>query len=205
MAPGISKNINIGLPEKPKSSNSSLFTAALLLIISGLFTFFIILPKRSALGLKTSQLAQLTSQENSISAQAATLNTLVGDLQNNAPEVKELDVAMPLDGQTFNLQLLLESMASQSGVSVDSINISPDTGVVAGNTALLADPYSATRSLKQITGEADVIGSFTQLLDFLQKIEDSDRVIQVSSLGITGGQNNTLSMRLDFQTYYFGP
>ena len=99
---------------------------------------------------------------------------------------------------------MLESFANQSGLAIGSINLSGNLGaIVAGNTALLADPYSATRSLQTISGEAYVIGTFPQLMDFLKKVENSDRIMQVSSLEVSGDKNNGLALKINFEAYYF--
>ena len=206
MATTVSKNINIGLPPKPKSSNNTLFSVVLLLVVCGLFGFFIILPKKSAVAAKQSQLQQLKSQEALITTQAAQLNGLIASLQNHSQDVKELDASLPLNGKTFDLQLLLESLANESGVTVGSINLSGNGNeVLAGDTSLLEDPYSASRTLQTITGEVYVIGSFPQLLGFLQKIENSDRIMQVTSLEISSDDNNgsSLSLKIDLNAYYF--
>ena len=163
-----------------------------------------VLPKKSEVAVKDSQLQKLTTQNAGITSQLNKLNELVGILQSHPQDVKELDEALPLNGKTFDLQLLLESFANQSGLAIGSINLSGNLGaIVAGNTALLADPYSATRSLQTISGEDYVIGTFPQLMDFLKKVENSDRIMQVSSLEVSGDKNNGLALKINFEAYYF--
>ena len=204
MAPGVSSNINIGVPTKIQSPNSTLLTIVLLAVVCALFGFFMVLPKKSEVAVKYSQLQKLTTQNAGITSQLNKLNELVGILQSHPQDVKELDEALPLNGKTFDLQLLLESFANQSGLAIGSINLSGNLGaIVAGNTALLADPYSATRSLQTISGEAYVIGTFPQLMDFLKKVENSDRIMQVSSLEVSGDKNNGLALKINFEAYYF--
>jgi len=91
-------------------------------------------------------------------------------------------------------------------VTVGNINISSSPGgMVAGNTAVLANPYAAKRSLQTINGTIYVIGSFNQLQALLEKLETSGRLIDVNTLAIDQGSAGNLDMSLTFKAYYLAP
>jgi hypothetical protein len=91
-------------------------------------------------------------------------------------------------------------------VTVGNLDISGSpNGVVVGDTALLANPYGATRSLQTMDGSLYVIGSFDQLQALLKKLEISGRLIDVSSLAIEQGTAGNLNMTVTFKAYYLAP
>lgn len=206
MTPILQKNINFNPSVPAKSARWFWFEMFLLLAVCGLFYWFVVLPKRSALADKQSQLTQLQDQQKQMETSLATFKNLVKDLDSHSKEVSDLDYALPLDGRVTELQILLESMAKTVGVTIGDISVNPQNDEIwAGNTALLADPYSAQRSLKKLSGTVYVLGSFDQLEAFLQKLETSARIIDVSSLNIDSGPAGSLGLRLTVSAYYLAP
>jgi Tfp pilus assembly protein PilO len=117
-----------------------------------------------------------------------------------------LDQAIPLNSNTIRLQLLIQSLAQSVGVAVGDINVTGDpSGVVAGDMALLANPYGVSRSVKTMSGTISVSGSFDQLQTFLKKLENSGRLIDVDSLAIDQGSSDGLNLKLTFKAYYLAP
>lgn len=203
---GIQKNINIGLNLKSSSPSSSIAEAILLLIVCVLFFWFIILPKQSAVNQQKVQLDSLSAQEAEFKANLETLNNLVSQLNSDKQDVSRLDQAIPLNGKTIDLQLLIQSFAQSSGVSVGSINVSGNTTApVSGDKALINNPYGVTRTLQKLNGSVVVVGTFAQLKAFLQQLEKSGRIMDISSLNIDPASQGNLNMKVVLSAYYFAP
>ena len=203
---GLSKNINIGLPPQIRSSRNTLFEVFLLILVCALFFWFIFLPKKSVVDAKTLELAKYSKEESTMADNLNTLQTLIADLKAHSQDVKRLDEAMPLDGSTINFQLAIQDLANASGVAVGDISVSgKNNAVLAGDTALLNDPFGATRTLQKISGTAYVIGTFPQLTAFLKKVEANARIMQISSFDVGGTQNNNLNLKISFTSYYLAP
>jgi Tfp pilus assembly protein PilO len=206
MPVNFSKNVSMSIKLPGKSSRNSLFEVGLLIIICVLFTWFILLPKKGVVDEKNSNLAKVQEQQKQMANQLAKLQNLIISLQPNSRNIANLDKAIPLEGNAIRLQLLIQSLAQSAGVTVGNINISSKSNaVVAGDTALLANPYGTERKLQTMDGTIYVIGSFNQLQALLKKLENSGRLINVSSMEINQGSEGALNMTLSFKAYYLAP
>jgi Tfp pilus assembly protein PilO len=50
-----------------------------------------------------------------------------------------------------------------------------------------------------------VVGVYDQVKDFLKRVEQSGRVIDVTSVELLGNRENMLDLKLNVQSYYFTP
>jgi Tfp pilus assembly protein PilO len=207
MPVNFSKNLGMDFDGQSKlSSNNALFEVGLLLVICGLFTWFIILPKRAEISQKQSALQDVTTKESGIADKVKALDAKISSLENSSDKIRQLDEALPLDGDVIKPRLLLEKMASDANVTVGNISVTAKPGsVAAGNTDLLAHPYDTTRSLQTLSAAVYVLGSFQQLQTFLQEVEQSGRLMNVSGLAIAQDSQGQLSMKLTMDIYYLAP
>lgn len=203
---GLQKNINIGLNSKSSIPNNPVVEIVLMVVIGALFFWFIVLPKQSAVGLQKTQMEALNTQESETSANLATLKALITQLNSDKQDVNYLDQAIPLSGNTIDLQLLVQHLADMSQVTVGSLSVTGGgTGAVAGNKILLSNPYGAARTLQKLSGTVVVQGTFIQLKTFLQTLETSGRILDISSLSIDPGSQGNLNLRVVFSAYYLAP
>jgi Tfp pilus assembly protein PilO len=206
MPVNFSKNISMSLRPQDRPYRNSLFEVGLLIIISGLFFWFIVLPKKAEVDLKINDLATIQQRGSQASGQLDELKNLIGSLPSNTQNTAILDQAIPLDGNVIKLQLLIQSIAQSAGVTLGNVSISGNpNGAIAGDTALLANPYGVARKLKTLDGALYVIGSFNQLQALLQKLESSGRLIDIDNLAISQGSEGNLGLSINFKAYYFGP
>lgn len=189
------------------SSRNTLMEVGLLIVICALFFWFIIMPKNASIAAKKQTLSQVQSEENQINQSLTQLQSLVKTLQSNTTQVSELDQALPLSANSVELEILLNNLAQSVGVTVGNISASSATpnNPVSGDTALLANPYGATRTLQKLTASVNVTGTFPQLQAFLQKVETSGRLMDITELEIDSAPNNALSLRVGIDAYYLAP
>ncbi len=199
-------NAKSSLKPKAGSQRNSIMESVLMVAIIGLFWWFVVLPKKAEIATSQASLATLRGQESQMATTLKTLRQLVPQLNANQQQVQQLDEALPLDGNVIRLQLLVQSLAQSVGVSIDSITLSGQTDdVVSGDKSLLDNPYGAQRTLHTLSGSVSVVGSFDQLEAFLEKIENSGRIIDIDSLNITSSTKGELSLQIGVNSYYLAP
>ena len=199
-----SKNSGTGLQPLGRSSHNPLIEATLLIIVCVLFAWFIILPKKADRDQKQRELAVVQDEQSQTADKLATLKSLIESLKAHQDQIVILDEALPLSAKIINAQLLIEELAKSVSVTVGDISISGDsTAVVAGDKTLLADFYGASRSLHKLSGSVYVIGTFSQLEAFLQKLETSGRLMDITEFSIDSGLGGNLNLKMTINVYYF--
>lgn len=178
----------------------------LLVIVVALFYWFIVQPKQESLKVLRQGLLKLQGEDKSLSSNLEKMDSLIRSLKSSPDKVAKLDEALPLDGRTPDLYLLINELARSSGVTVGDINVSGSSdAIIAGNQALLEHPFLAERAVQTLAVKVYVIGTYEQLKAFLQKLETNARVMDVVSLDMSSTQNGLLALDLNLNTYFFGP
>ncbi len=192
-------------PVSIKASRNAITEIVLLLIVAGLFYWFLLSPKMAEVKLKQAEADKFTEQKQSIQQDVATLKKLSEDLKESGDDLVHLDQALPLEERQVRTQLLLDQLIRSSGLFVGDISVNdPQETVVAGNKALLKNPFGVPRSLGMLTVNASVSGNFDQLLDLIKKLENYGRLMDISTLNLSAGSGGVLNMKLTFTMYYFG-
>ena len=187
-----------------RSANFSLTEVVLLLIMIGLFSWYMILPKQSALQAKKTQMQGLENDKGKIDGEIETLNASVKTLASNKSTVAEIDEALPFDSRTTKLQMLVQYLAGQAGVSLETVSFDEDAKkVYASNQESVKNPYAQPRNLKKISGSIAVIGTFDQIQEFIGKIEKSARVLNILSMELVLQEDNKMSLKLDLEAYSY--
>jgi Tfp pilus assembly protein PilO len=189
---------------KKPSSQGKIFEAVLLLIIAILFYFFMVGPKRGELAAADAQYQTLQSQQNGLANTKAQLQKAISDLNSHPQEVADMDEALPLDNRVTKLYIALDSLTQNSGMTVGNISVAFNGGTdMAGNKALLADPYAVQRTVQTLTTTLQVTGSFEQFQALLQKLENSGRLINITGLNITPVPGGSFNFGLNLEAYYY--
>jgi Tfp pilus assembly protein PilO len=116
--------------------------------------------------------------------------------------------AMPITQAYDSLIATLEQIGQQSGVKVTSVtNASVGGGTSTQNSANTATSTTATTSTSQTNGipftfTVNVEGSYSGIIAFLEKTQQSARVINFNSMTVTGGSNGQLNASITMTTYY---
>ncbi len=189
-----------------RRTQNNLVEVVLLVLVIGLFFWFIVIPKKANLVVKQQRAAELRVEEGKLSGDLAQLKALVEELKANSNNVAKLDEALPLTQNTARVHLLVEQMARSSGATISDLNVVGESeAVVAGNVEILDNPFTVARSRKTLDVSVNVLGSFDQLKAFLQKLEKNGRIFNVAALGIKGTEEGLLELRLNLEAYYYAP
>ena len=197
------KNSGIALASRPKFQRNPFVEVGLIILITGLFFWFIVLPKQAEVSAKQKQLSDLQAQETQIAGALTSTQNLIQQIQNDPEDVNLLDASLPLSNNKLDFQILLQNLATRVGVTLGNTNVSGT--LTAGNTNLLNNPFGQTRSLQTLTGTVLVTGNFNQLEAFIKQLEHSGRIMDISSLSITPVGNGILGLNVNLKSYYFAP
>ena len=178
----------------------------ILIIISVIFTWFVVLPKYHQLVSAKAEVETLTQESNKIAEQQAKLKAFISQLDTNSKELTILDEAFPLHPRTTWLYLLIENLANTTGVTLADLSVTNEKeGVVAADSSLIDKPFSLTRSVKKTIVNLQITGGMSQFVAFLSKLESSGRLMDIKSLDIKSSSDNLLDFSLTLEAYYFAP
>jgi Tfp pilus assembly protein PilO len=187
-----------------KSTQFSVFEAALLLIFIGLFYWFIVSPKQAKVAMLNENLQKLEAEYEKQNIQVEDLKKSIKVLNSHPKEVAFLDEALPISSRVTHFPILMNEIANGTGVTTGDINIDPRLEVVyASNIDLIKNPFSITRTLKKVKGSGYFIGTFSQIKALLKKIEENGRLIEVTSVNIAASTDNKLDFRIEFEAYIY--
>ncbi len=189
---------------KTPVSRHNLFEVVLLVIIIVLFYWFIVSPKKASLNEVRAQYYELEQKKQKLADSKGKLQKAMSELNSHPKEVVAMDEALPLDNRVTKLYIVLDSLTKGSGMTVGNIGIAYNGAApMAGDKALLANPYGAKRAVQKLTTSINVTGSFEQFQALLQKLENSGRLINMSDLTIAQAQDNLLDFNVNLESYYF--
>ncbi len=203
MAFNISK-IEISAP--PKTVQTSYIEVLILLVVTGLFYWFLVSPKVQVLKANMQARDELKIQQENSAKELATLQALVTQLASSGIEIQKLDEALPLEGKNFRLKMLIEYLAGTFGLTIGSVTVEgKGDAVLAGDKALLEQPFKATRKLQKMSVGMFVTGTFDQLQGFIKKLENNSRLMDIQSISMGPAQEGLLGLSLSIDAYYFAP
>jgi len=184
---------------------TSMFELVILLVIGGLFFWFIVQPKAANLAEQKNLSESLAQESDGLSQQQAKIDSLIRQLAASSKDLSQLDESLPLHSRTTWVYLLVESVVESSGMTVGSLSVSnTEEEFVAADSTLAGNPFSAGRKVKKISANLGVTGSFAQFQALLKKMESSSRIIDIKTLDVSPASDGLLDFRISFDTYYFG-
>lgn len=187
-----------------RTSSHSLFEALVLIAVIILFYIFVISPKQAQLAAQTNNLDKLKTERQVLSQNVDKMKELINQMKDSPENIRHLDETLPLGGSAISLQLLVEKLAKESGVTAAEINFNAKNDkAAAGDKTLLAQPFVVNRSLQKITGTLYVLGTFKQLEVFIRKLQASARLIKITSLEISSSKEEALDLKINAEAYYY--
>jgi Tfp pilus assembly protein PilO len=175
----------------------------LLALVIVLIGWFLVKPQFTEFNAQHDQLKAANSQMDALDKEKADLDRLVSQMQSSEQQVKITDEALPLTSRVSRVDVLVDSLARSAGMQVAQIEALGDENIpAAANKAVLKDPFAAARSLQTTKVTVAVSGSIDQFRNFLQLLETSGRLIDVSSLSLTSGDGVT-KFNMEMKTYSY--
>jgi hypothetical protein len=199
--------------QQNRQLQGSVAQTALLLIVTILFAWFIVRPQMTKVSNLKTDLKTQQDEFQRVDNDKRELSRLVGLLkqagvaETGASTIQLVDEALPLTTRVSQAQVLVEGLASASGMELAGIMIDGSEiaeTVAAGDKDVLKDPYAPTRKLQTQSLTVQLTGGIEQFRDFLSLIETSGRVVDVDFVDILNTDSG-LKYKVKLKTYSYIP
>lgn len=179
-------------PFTPSTKATSTVEVVLLVIIIALFTWFIAIPKFSTYRAANQALKTIEEQITKAEQEGQEITKLATKLKSSDQAVKLADEVLPLNGRITKLQVLVDQLASFSGLQLSSMDIPAMEQIIsAGNKEVLAEPFKQERALRTDTVTVSLSGTVDQFRNFLELLETNTRLLSISDFRITSDAQTT--------------
>ncbi len=190
---------------KNRSTGSNVLQAFLLIVVLVLFSWFLMKPKISQSLQTRAELKVANDQKAKIALDEKEMKALVEKLHSSPDDVALVDEALPLSGRISKVDVLLDKMVRDSGMTLTLLSADDTSKVIsAGDKNLLENPFQPGRTLHTMTVSASVSGTMEQLKNLLHLMESNGRVLDVESLQILGGDPVT-RFKITVKAYAYEP
>jgi Tfp pilus assembly protein PilO len=142
-------------------------------------------------------ISALNTKQQNLDILKTKYDTIAQKGANGVSEANLILSAMPVSVAYDNLIATLEAMGQQSGVQVTSVTLS-DSQSQSGE----ANSVSSQTTGIPVSFTVNVEGSYSAIIAFLQKTQQSARVINFNSMTITGSSGSSLTANITMTTYY---
>lgn len=154
--------------------------------------------------------ALLTKQKN-LELLKPNYEAIIRPGANGVSDKKLIMNALPDSADYEKLIAILEKMGQESGVKVRSVSQGGDSAGSSSSTNATNQDGNSSQP-QPLTFSVDIEGSYSAILEFLNKTEQSSRVINFASMDITGGSTGTatnasgaITANLTMTTYFQDP
>ncbi len=179
------------IQKRPMWRATLFVTLSLLLLI--VLLVFALRPTLVTIAGLTGEIQSKRDIEFQLKTKIANLQSMVQTYQKIQPQLYLIDDALPIQSKFGDLSGYLVKSATQAGVVVDSIAL--------GNINL-ANQTPPNQGLSDIEFTINFKGSYTQIHDMLYKIENSRRLMSISSVQIARGNSGQLIANIKGKTYF---
>ena len=169
-----------------KSQSSQLVSLLLLLLILG-GGFFFIRPLNEAKGLAQADADAKALELETLQSEYDELKALSDEVAKSAAKKEALLAAVPVGPAQDDLILDLTKLTAELGYDVNAINFAMQADPNLGNT---------------ISITANFVGSYDDLIGFLQKLENASRLFSVSSISVQKTSTTDVVFNLNIKAYY---
>lgn len=156
---------------------------------SAILVFAIVFPTVSAIPLVYSKNQESSNQSRDLNDRLNKINTLVSSQQAIKSSVVLADKALPSNDDIPDLMNQIQAIATSSGVSLKSLQFGGITKAAEGD-------------FKNISIQAVMDGSFTNMLNMLTNIEVTSRIISVHSVSFDSQKGDSLTASLGLTAYF---
>jgi len=169
------------MDQKSKSNSAMLITLVCVIAIAGV-GYFVINPGITGLKDASIKLDAKTKEAADLSDKITTLNSLQSQFTQATDTVKKLGLAIPSTDQMPEIMVQIETMASESGLRVNSIQ---PAKVTAAGEQTAQSSVPVTVSLQ---------GDYPGLYAFLTKMEKDIRPMNIKSINIASATKEESSV-----------
>ncbi len=166
----------------------------LLLLVAAIGWFAVVKPQLSTYSDETLQVKTKAAELDSYNQRISDLQTIQNAGSSVQNVLKEMYLAMPKTSQIPEVLVMIESVASNSGVVLNGINV--------GSTA--SSSSTTAGAVSQVPVSVSFSGNLTSVVNFLNAINNNIRTATVNSQTMTSDQSGNLSVTMQLGIVYQG-
>lgn len=170
-----------------KKSQISQLVSVLLLLLIGVGIMIFVLPMRDKIATLKESRDTVASELESLQSEYDALSALSEDTAASDASKQELLNAVPSGYSQDDLILELSGLAEAADFDLNAMNFSEAVDQEFGNTVLVS---------------ANLSGSYNDLVTFLQKVENADRLMNVQSISVQLTGTDSIVFNLNIEAYY---
>jgi len=192
------------------------------LMAAALIAFFLIWPEVDAMGAKKEDLVNKDTQIADLKAFAEKIKTLNDKYNMNPDELEKFLSVLPKEEEVPKLLIQLESLATENGLIMGSVDFrqvenkivaapvtAEDAGMFSGSqgsgsgaAAPLPLPTAPPATYKTLAVSLKLSGGYDAFKSYLVAVEKNVRLMDVTSLGLGGGEQGNYSFSVSLNVYY---
>jgi Tfp pilus assembly protein PilO len=115
-------------------------------------------------------------------------------------QIKELEEALPDTIDNVRLILYLDDTAKSKGVPINGISISGSS--LDGGEKKESTKNSSESLYGKISASFSVVSSYEDIKNFLARLEESKRILEIKDLSISAGQGQFYNYTVKLDTYW---
>ncbi|MBU0982158.1 type 4a pilus biogenesis protein PilO [Patescibacteria group bacterium] len=165
---------------------TSQLLAILILILLFVGGFFIVEPLRKDVSAKKAEVSERAETLQTLQSEYDELQALADEASVSEAKKDQLLKAVPVGKDQDGLILELTGLTQELGFGVNAINFALTSGT--GQNSILVT--------------AVFTGTYEDLIDFLQKLENADRLFQVKSISVQLTSTTDVVFNLNIEAYY---
>ncbi len=128
---------------------------------------------------------------------------VLADYNKLTPEDREnLDKIVPQNVDNIRLVIDLNSVALRHGFTLKGINASASGNTSSQGAQSPMDQGVPSHQLDIVTVSFGVSAPYQQFISFLQDLESSLRILDVSGLSVTSNENGVYDWKVELKTYW---
>lgn len=162
-------------------------TIALIIFVIILLIFFLVVPEYKKFTALRSELGEKKAEYNAMRDYYAEIVKVYYALKNHEDDIKKIDSALPEEPELGKIIYFIEKNAADSGMIVKDLFLSKISN---------AKPGTKDTSARDIVFSVDLLGEYSSLGNFINSLEKSSRIFEVSNISFKSGTQVEASARL---------
>jgi len=177
--------------------NSNVTPFFLLILAIALFYVYIN-PGYAKIGTLRAQQAEYSDALDKVQQIQQIRDTLLTKYNSFSPDdLNKLETMLPDNVDNVHLVLDISNVAASYGLSIKNVKVNRDDTAGADNQNQTAPPYGKLTVAFTVTG-----GSYENFVKFLDTIEQSLRIIDITGVSFTTDQNGATAYNVTLNTYW---
>ena len=159
-----------------------------------LLVFILVLPEYNTFKQLQVQLGEKRAEFAAQHDHYAAIDKVYDDLQNRKDDIAQIDEALSSDPALGKTVYILQEVAKKNGLIVKNLFLSKGSS---------SDNNAGVKTAKEISFSLDLLGNYPSLGSFMQSLENSSRIFEITSISFGTQNEPPYSFSLQIKTYSY--